>query len=81
MIAMLIAKFQDGSERRWRFELAPDVPLGREQLRTALVHEFLGEDAKPERFQLAVDGTLAQPLFILEEKKRSYFGKTEELSA
>jgi hypothetical protein len=65
--------------KRWQFELAPNTPLGMKQLKEALVHEFIGDEADDEDYELTVGGTLGSPSFILTEKKQSFIKNPEPI--
>lgn len=76
--AQLKLESSDGT-KRWQFELAPNAPLGQTELRDALVHEFLGNEADEEAYELTIGGTLGEPIFTLTEKKRSYIKNKDRL--
>lgn len=62
----------DGSAERWRFEISPDAPVNPDELKVALVREFVGEDADPAHFRLTLGGTASSPNFLLTEERRLF---------
>lgn len=69
----------DGSTERWRFQLSPDAPLYPEELKLAIINEFLDDAVDPTQFELSLGGTAASPTLTLFERRR-YFTARERLA-
>jgi hypothetical protein len=76
--ATLTVTLQNGTARHYRFELASDAPLNLDELRGALVSEFVSPDADASRFDLVVGGTLGAPAFTLRERKAGFIRRVSE---
>ena len=67
--ATLTIKRQDGTVERWGFDLSPTAPNAKEQLKAALVVEFIGENADADTFDFEEGGTRAAPAYTLAERR------------
>lgn len=75
--ATLTIEFQDGTTKRWRFELSSDAPYAVEELKDSLVHEFAGDGKDSRNFEIKASGTVESPAFFLKEK-HVLFGNAEQ---
>ncbi|MEU5907054.1 hypothetical protein ABZ780_22110 [Micromonospora sp. NPDC047467] len=67
--ATLIIKRHGGQEERWGFGISPDAPLDVEEPKETIVHEFIKDSPDPMRFDLSLGGSLAEPVFVLSERR------------
>jgi hypothetical protein len=75
---VLTVSRSDGSEKRWRVPLTAQTPRGAEDLKRALVSQFIGESADPRNWTLVLSGTAGSPAFDLHEAPQ-LFGAAEPL--
>lgn len=78
-ITALLRLTSSKGAKRWRIQLSPDAPLGAEELRGALVHEFVDSQADEHNYELTVSGTLGAPIFDLTEKEAGFIVGREPL--
>lgn len=73
--AIVELKRLDGTSTRWSLPLTSQTPLGQDELRAALVVEFVGSQGVPDNFKLVLSGTLGEPHFSLSEGSRPFGDK------
>lgn len=66
---------KDGTEESWQFDLSDDAPADATELRNALVAEFVGADADPDKFELEQHGNWGSPRFVLKPASKIVTGR------